>query len=421
MVMDKSWTKITNKVDPKFMKGAIAFAEMAKCYVDSEGRTHCPCKSCLNVRKHAPESYKIWTFHEESRQANEINNEHDESDNEPYDGVDDLLGDAFHVEAEPEGVDDNDEVESYNRSSNPNVDKLFADMEKPLFQGCDTFSILGFILRLMHVKGTCKMTNVSMDMILKLLSEAFKDTIISKTYYEEKKYLRTIGVGYDSKDACKNDCALFWKENLELQSCPVCGTSRWIPTKFLRYIHIISRLKRLYASRYTAKDMQWHAHNKSKEDGVLRDTYTKIFIGDSAISFATEVGIVMWSFCQMEFHTWEKVAKENKEEMVNRLRENFELPHEDKKNGGTTDPQLARSKMKPNCHSEEDWGYLCDYWKSDKAKQYDEQMKHNRGKVVIPSRGGSRSIENHKFAMKIKRLRCLPTQSNYIISSIFIL
>ncbi|CAH1426987.1 unnamed protein product [Lactuca virosa] len=118
---------------------------------------------------------------------------------------------------------------------------------------------------------------------------------------------------------------------------------------------------------------------------LTRDTYTKKFIGDSTISFETEVGIVMRSFCQMEFHTWEKVAKENKEEMINRLHENFELPHEDKvlmeyldeqmrrqwkrtqnifkdywkKNRGMTDPQLARSKMKPNCRSEEDWGYLC--------------------------------------------------------------
>ncbi|XP_023771177.1 uncharacterized protein LOC111919836 [Lactuca sativa] len=290
--MDKIWTKITNKVDPKCMKGAIAFADMAKGCIDSEGRTHCPCKTCLNIRKHAPDvvcnhiihhgfqqSYKIWTFHGESRQANEKNNAHDESDNESDDGVDALLGDAFHVGAETKGVDDSDETESSNRSSNPNVDKLFADMEKPLFPGCENFSVLGFILRLMHVKATCKMTNVSMDMILKLLSEAFKDTIIRKTHYEAKKYLRTLGLGYESIHACKNDCALFWKENSELQSCPVCGASRWvddrmhkkkIPTKVLRYFPITSRLKRLYASRYTAKDMQWHAYNKSKEDGVLR-------------------------------------------------------------------------------------------------------------------------------------------------------
>uniref|UniRef100_A0A251UN04 Uncharacterized protein n=1 Tax=Helianthus annuus TaxID=4232 RepID=A0A251UN04_HELAN len=43
MTLDKSWTKITNKVDPVFINGAIAFAERGKTYVDSEGRIHCPC------------------------------------------------------------------------------------------------------------------------------------------------------------------------------------------------------------------------------------------------------------------------------------------------------------------------------------------------------------------------------------------
>ena len=38
-----------------------------------------------------------------------------------------------------------------------------------------------------------------------------------------------------------------------------------------------------------------------------------------------------------------------------------------KKNGGMTDPQLTRSKMKPDCRSKEDWSHLCDYWETDKA------------------------------------------------------
>lgn len=41
--MDKSRIKIKNKVDPKFMKGAIDFAEMAQGYVDSKGLTNYPC------------------------------------------------------------------------------------------------------------------------------------------------------------------------------------------------------------------------------------------------------------------------------------------------------------------------------------------------------------------------------------------
>ncbi|CAH1445246.1 unnamed protein product [Lactuca virosa] len=79
------------------------------------------------------------------------------------------------------------------------------------------------------------------------------------------------------------------------------------------------------------------------------------------IYFATEVGIVMRKFCPMEFHTWEKVPKENKEEMIDRLR------------------------------------------------KYVDQMKNNREKLVISSRGGSRSIANHKFSMKNKETQLPPT------------
>ncbi|CAI9269140.1 unnamed protein product [Lactuca saligna] len=109
------------------------------------------------------------------------------------------------------------------------------------------------------------------------------------------------------------------------------------------------------------------------------------------IYFATEVGILMRKFSLTEFHTLEKVPKENKEEMIDRLH---------KKNGGMTDPQLARSKMKPGCRSKEDWSHLCDYWETDKAQKYADQMKNNQEKLVISSRGDSRSIANHKFSME---------------------
>ncbi|KAL4576253.1 hypothetical protein LXL04_012344 [Taraxacum kok-saghyz] len=49
---------------------------------------------------------------------------------------------------------------------------------------------------------------------------------------------------------------------------------------------------------------------------LTRDIYTKKFVRDSATYFSTEVGIVMRKFCPLEFHTWENVPNENKEEMI---------------------------------------------------------------------------------------------------------
>ena len=113
-------------------------------------------------------------------------------------------------------------------------------------------------------------------MLLKLLHEAFSDgTNLPRSHYEAKVKLRDVGLRYESIHVCKYDCALFWKENSELDSCPVCGESRWevgkkVPKKVMRYFPLTPRLKRLYSSRHIAKDMRWHDSGRPKEDGGLR-------------------------------------------------------------------------------------------------------------------------------------------------------
>lgn len=78
--------------------------------------------------------------------------------------------------------------------------------------------------------------------------------------------------------ACKYDCALFWKENANLENCLICkepryklndGKGKKIPYKILRYFPLTPRLQRLYMSRKTAVDMRWH-REKHVDDGILR-------------------------------------------------------------------------------------------------------------------------------------------------------
>ncbi|KAK9048735.1 hypothetical protein SSX86_032299 [Deinandra increscens subsp. villosa] len=152
---------------------------------------------------------------------------------------------------------------------------------------------------------------------------------------------------------------------------------------------------------------------------------TKGFIGASATKFATECGIVIRSCCPMNFHKWDLVPKEVKDVMYEKLQGKFHLLRENKvfmeyvntrlhlqwkrtrgslsahwkANGGRTNPQVARSKMKSDCRNEEDWNHLCDYWELESTQKYNEQMEANRAKQVITCRGGSRSIANHVFHM----------------------
>ena len=63
-----------------------------------------------------------------------------------------------------------------------------------------------------------------------------------------------------------------------MEKCPTCQASRYrvndskgkkIPHKILRYFPLTPRLRRLYMSRKTAKDMRWHS-DKRVDDGVGR-------------------------------------------------------------------------------------------------------------------------------------------------------
>ncbi|KAL4567206.1 hypothetical protein LXL04_022782 [Taraxacum kok-saghyz] len=122
---------------------------------------------------------------------------------------------------------------------------------------------------------------------------------------------------------------------------------------------------------------------------LTRDIYTMKFVGDSATYFATEVGIVIRKYCPLEFHTWEKVPNENKEDMMDRLRVKFQKPHKDKALVKCVEMHLQRQWKRTRSTLKAHWKYV-------------DQMKQNREKLMVPSRGGSRSIANHKYAMTDK-------------------
>lgn len=61
----------------------------------------------------------------------------------------------------------------------------------------------------MRVKVLNQLTNKAFDMLVELLKAAFPTARVPKSYYEAKKMLRDLGLGYESIHVCKYDCALF--------------------------------------------------------------------------------------------------------------------------------------------------------------------------------------------------------------------
>lgn len=295
--MDRSWMFLRHRFQPKFTQGLQTFINVAKEHLNHENKTRCPCLKCQNgeyftlkeIHSHImvngfARHYTIWTEHGED--VNDVVNdqiedeivsdgEGDEDDNAlMFDMLNDVQG-PINMEMEDEEASDKDMSNDANK-----YDYLFGEAQRELYPGCKKFSALSFILKLMHVKVLGRWSNKSFNILLKMLKDSHPEgATIPESHYEAKKMLRELGLGYESIHACKNDCALFWKENEKLDKCPECNELRYksndgkrkkVPQKVLRYFPLKPRLKRLFMSRHTATDMKWHKRKRQNEEGFLR-------------------------------------------------------------------------------------------------------------------------------------------------------
>ncbi|XP_057789264.1 uncharacterized protein LOC131006122 [Salvia miltiorrhiza] len=162
--------------------------------------------------------------------------------------------------------------------------KLIDASQQQLYEGCEKFSKLSFIIRLLHLKYLGRLSNKVFDMLLQLLTEAFPNAMdgLPKSYYESEKLMKELGLGYEKIDVCPNDCTLYWGMNERRISCDTCHELRWrtsnkdttgekrkIAQKVLWYFSLKPRLQRLFMSAKTASHMRWHAEGRTK-DGYMR-------------------------------------------------------------------------------------------------------------------------------------------------------
>ena len=133
--------------------------------------------------------------------------------------------DPSHQDAEPEGVDPL--LEKKKKKDEDAFRQFIADDREELYPGCTTFSKLRFVVRLLHTKSLGGWSDKSFDILLELLKEAFPTTKLPKNFYEAKKMIKCLELGYIKIHACENDCILFWKEHANKDICPTCKTSRW--------------------------------------------------------------------------------------------------------------------------------------------------------------------------------------------------
>ena len=80
----------------------------------------------------------------------------------------------------------------------------------------------------MNIKVLNRLSEKSFDMLLKILNEVFPDGVkLSVFYYEAKKRLHVLRMGYGSIHVCKFDCALFWTDYASFDKFSHYGESRY--------------------------------------------------------------------------------------------------------------------------------------------------------------------------------------------------
>ncbi|TYJ99419.1 CACTA en-spm transposon protein [Cucumis melo var. makuwa] len=84
---------------------------------------------------------------------------------------------------------------------------LLNEARNELYPGCSEFLSLNFLVKLMHVKVLNGWSNKSFDMLLELLRATFPmcSTTIPSSFYEAKRKLRDLCLGYETIHACKYD------------------------------------------------------------------------------------------------------------------------------------------------------------------------------------------------------------------------
>ena len=149
---------------------------------------------------------------------NENIHDNEMSDGDHMHGIDALVGDR--IRGEPRNAIKDEEVHHF--------EKLEEDAKHELYPGCTDYSILKFVIEMLNVKVMTNLSNKGLDMMLELLTKVLlKGNLVPRSTYEAKKILCDLGMSYEHIDCCKNDCALFWKENENLDKYPMCETPRY--------------------------------------------------------------------------------------------------------------------------------------------------------------------------------------------------
>jgi len=133
-----------------------------------------------------------------------------------------MLRDAFGVHDVGEAI--NSQPQEVNEGTSGGdalkYHELLKTVEKPLHPGTK-HNKLSVTVHMYNLKCVGGITNKIFSNILEIINQLLPpcDETLPVNTYEVKKFLNSMGLGYEKILACRNDCMLFWKDNKDLNSC----------------------------------------------------------------------------------------------------------------------------------------------------------------------------------------------------------
>ena len=96
-------------------------------------------------------------------------------------------------------------------------DMLLREDQKELYPGCNQYTVLSYVVELIHNKVDIHMTNKAIDKMLAMMKKICpKPNSVPESFRECKKILKSLGLGCKNIHACYYDCHVLMQHVLPM-------------------------------------------------------------------------------------------------------------------------------------------------------------------------------------------------------------
>lgn len=209
--MDKSWMNI-NRTLPQYQDGVNQFIQFAFKDYDVDKLLRCPCRKCRNnhfanrneIFEHlmihgVNKDYTTWVHHGETIPESDEDANCEMEDQAGF-RMDEMTNDFWNAANANSDSSVNittlDAQEDMGTNTIINEEttkfqKLIDDAEQELYPGCDSFSILSFIVQMLNIKCLYDLSGNAMNALFGTLCRAFpSNNKVPKSYDDAKKIVK---------------------------------------------------------------------------------------------------------------------------------------------------------------------------------------------------------------------------------------